>query len=301
MKEGHQAGERVVLRTALGGYPHVSALRDGRVASDRLILDFAPIPSINRAFAPMVREQRFDVSEIAIATFLQAKAHGKPLVLLPIVLAARFQEPALLCRADSDIGGPGELVGKRVGIRAYSQTTGMWLRGILADRHEVRPDDMRWVTFEDAHVAEYRDPPWVERAAPGKDALRMLRRGELDAVVVGNDLPSDPMLRTVFRDPAAAADAFWREHGFVPVNHLLAVREEIAHSHPDLPLELMRLFREAKGVAALGFDGRDPYLFGCRPLSPAIALALRYAEQQGLLPRPLDVAAVWEGLPALPE
>ena len=99
------------------------------------------LPTINRAFAPMVREQLFDVSEMAIATFLQAKAYGKPLVLLPVVLAARFQESALLCRADSDIRRPADLVGRRVGVRAYSQTTGVWLRGILADAYGVRPHD----------------------------------------------------------------------------------------------------------------------------------------------------------------
>ena len=124
----------------------------------------------------MVREQRFDVSEMAIATFLQAKAYGKPLVLLPVVLAARFQQSALLCRADSDIGGPGDLAGRRVGVRAYSQTTGMWLRGILADAHGVRPDEVRWITFEDAHVAEVPRPALgragTARQGPAGDAAR---------------------------------------------------------------------------------------------------------------------------------
>src|SRR5215211_960643 len=170
---GHTSAERLVLRTAIGRYPHTSALRDGRVSSDLTALDLDEIAPINRAFAPMVREGRFDVSEMAIATFLQAKAHGKPLVLLPVVLAARFQEGALLCRADGAIRGPADLAGRRVGVRAYSQTTGMWLRGVLAEGHGVRPEGVRWVTFEDAHVAEYRDPPWAERAPVGTDMLAM--------------------------------------------------------------------------------------------------------------------------------
>ena len=115
---GHPAGERLVLRTAIGQYPHTAALRDGAVASDLVAFDFVDVPTIHQAFAPMVREQRFDVSEMAIATFLQAKAYGKPLVLLPVVLSARFQQSALLCRADSDIGGPCDLIGRRVGVRA---------------------------------------------------------------------------------------------------------------------------------------------------------------------------------------
>jgi 4,5-dihydroxyphthalate decarboxylase len=132
----------VKWQAAVGLYPHTHALRSGEVTSDRLRLVFADLPTVNRAFAPMVREARFDVSEMAIATFLQAKAYGKPLVLLPVAVAARFQESALLCRAGSDISGPVDLAGRRVGVRAYSQTTGMWLRGILADEYGIEPSSL---------------------------------------------------------------------------------------------------------------------------------------------------------------
>jgi 4,5-dihydroxyphthalate decarboxylase len=287
-----------VLRAALGTYKHTAALKSGQVASTRLRLDFADLSPVNRAFAPMVRELRFDLCEMATATFLQARAYGKELVLLPVTVAARFQESALLCRADSDISGPAGLAGRRVGVRAYSQTTGMWLRGILAEDHGVRPEEVRWVTFEDAHVAEYRDPPWAERAPPGRELLGMLRTGELDAVIVGNDVPDDSHLRAVFPDPAAASEAFWRKHRLVPVNHMLAVRRELAESRPDLLAELLRMFRDAKAAAPPVSDRRDSLPIGRAALRPAIGLALRYATEQRLLPRYLDEEEVWEGLPA---
>jgi 4,5-dihydroxyphthalate decarboxylase len=214
------------------------------------------------------------------------------------VLAARFQQSALLCRADSDIRGPHDLAGRRVGVRAYSQTTGVWLRGMLADAFGVRPEQVRWITFEDAHVVEYRDPPWAERAPPGKELLAMLRHGELDAVIVGNDVPNDRTLRTVFPDPDAAAESFWQEHGFLPVNHLVTVRAEIARHRPDVIFELMRLFREAKAAVPPRHDSRDPYPCERTTIDPAVALVLRYAIEQGLLPRRLDAANAWEGLPA---
>jgi 4,5-dihydroxyphthalate decarboxylase len=291
------ANDQPVLSTAIGTYRHTQALKSGQVTSDRLRLEFADIPTINRAFAPMVREQRFDVSEMAIATFLQAKAWGKPLVLLPVVMAARFQQSALLCRADGDIQGPADLAGRRVGVRAYSQTTGMWLRGILADEYGVRPKQVRWITFEGAHVAEYQDPPWAERALPAKDLLTMLREGELDAVIVGNEVPDDPSLRPVFPDAQASAGAFWRRHRLVPVNHMVAIRRDLAEQRPDLVTELLRMFREAKAMAPFPADGRDPLPLGRRALEPAVELALRYAAEQGLLPRHLDPEEVWEGLP----
>lgn len=284
------------LSAAIGATPRTRALLAGEVTSPALQLDFAALPTINRAFAPMVRALRYDVSEMAIATFLQAKACGKPLVLLPVVLAARFQQAALLCRDGSGIAGPADLRGRRVGVRAYSQTTGLWLRGILAEDYGLQPDEVRWVTFEDAHVSEIRDPPWAERAAPGADLLTMLRDGEVDAVIVGNDVPDDPGLRTVFPDPAAAADAFWARHRLVPVNHMLTMRRDLAERRPDVVMELLRMVREAaRGVPAAA---RDAYPFGRAAVQPAVALALRYATEQDMLPRPLGLDEVWDGLPA---
>lgn len=278
------------LRAAIGRYPHTEAILSGAIASDRLALDCADLPVPSRAFAPMVREARYDVSEMAIATFLMAKAWGKKLVLLPVTLAARFQEGALLCRADGPVRGPADLVGRRVGVRAYSQTTGMWLRGVLAERHGIAADALRWITFEDAHVAEYRDPPCAERAPKGADMLAMLKSGELDAAIFGNDTPQDPALRTVFPDVAAAGEAFRAAHGFVPVNHLVVVTQALAEGRPELVAEVLRMLRASLAGAGLPI-GREA-------LDPAIALAVRYCAEQGLLPRPLTLDEVWSGLPA---
>ena len=285
-------GGTMTLRAALGTYPHTEAIKSGSVASNRLRLDFAHVAPISRAFAPMVRQARFDVSEMAIATFLQARAYGHRRVLLPVTVAARFQEAALLCRADSAISGPADLAGARIGVRAYSQTTGMWLRGILADEHGVQPEQVRWVTFEDAHVPEYRDPPWAERAASGQELLTMLRDGKLDAAIVGNDVPDDPALRTVFPDPATAAEAFWHKYEFVPVNHMVTIRRDLAETRPDLVSELLRMFQDA---SARG--GAAPLPMGRTALRPAVELALRFSTEQGLLPRPLREDEVWDGLP----
>ena len=181
-------GDPIRLSAAIGRYPHSAPVLDGAVASPLLQIEDGGIKPISRAFAPMVRQGRFDLSEMAIATFLMAKAVGRPLVLLPVVMVARFQEGALLCRADGPVRGPSDLVGRCVGVRAYSQTTGMWLRGTLAG-HGVPAGAVRWVTFEDAHEPSYRDPPWAERAPAGADMTAMLRDGVLDAAIFVNEMP----------------------------------------------------------------------------------------------------------------
>ena len=202
------------LSIAIGSYPHTAALKSGEVAPELFELDFKEISPVNRAFAPMARERRFDVSEMAIATVLQAIAFGVEIALLPVVMASRFQEAALFCRADSELSGPGDLKGKRVGVRAYSQTTGLWLRGILKESFGVAPTDIQWTTFEGAHVAAYADPPFVTRAEAGKDLLNMLREGELDAAIVGNDVPDDPRLRLLFPDPESGGRGVFRAPRF---------------------------------------------------------------------------------------
>lgn len=279
--------EPAILKTAIGLYPGTKALLEGRVPSGLVSLEFEKVAPISKAFAPMVREGRFDLSEMAIATFLMARAYGKPLVLLPVVLAERAQEAALLCRRDGPIQGPADLAGARIAVRAYSQTTGMWLRGSLAESEGVKAEAQRWITFEDAHVGEFRDPPWVTRATPGQELLALLRNGEADAAILGNDLPEDPGLRTVFPDPRAAAAAFQARHGFMPVNHLLVMRRDVVARAPGLVAEVLRMFRDS-GAAVRGRAA----------LRPALELAMGYCFDQGLLPRRLTLDDVWEGLPA---
>lgn len=272
-----------MLPAAIGRYPHTTALLDGAVPGP---LDCADIPVISRAFAPMVREGRYAISEMAIATFLQALEHGKPLVLLPVALAARYQEAALLCRTGSDLT-PATLAGARVGVRAYSQTTGMWLRGILAS-HGVAAESIRWTTFEDAHVPEYRDPPWATRADPGQDMQAMLEAGELDAAIFGNDTPRSTALRPVF--PPAAGEAFHRLHGFMPVNHLLVARSDMADA--DTLRAVLAQIDAADALAPSGLPR------GRAALMPSLAFAAHFSARQGLIARAPGFDELWRGLPA---
>ncbi len=261
-----------VLTTALGDYPHTASLQD----TPTLRLERVSVKPVNLAFPPMVRQRRYDVCEMAIATVLMAKEAGIGLTMLPVVMAQRYQEGAMVCPIDSPIRGPADLVGKRVGVRSYSQTTGMWLRGIMADSHGVAPESVAWTTFEDAHVPTFRDPPFVTRAAPGSDIAGMLRAGELDAAIFGFEVPAG--MRTVFPDPAAAARDFQARYGFKPVNHLVVVKSELVQE-PGLVDELLAMFGGATTT-------RDA-------LAPAIALANRFCVAQGLTSRALTTEEVW--------
>jgi len=283
------------LDVSLGTYPHTRALKDGAIASDRVALRFNEVEPINKAFLMMVRQEKFDVSEMAIATYLQAKAYGKPLTLLPATMMGRFQHGTMFYNSERGTVTPQGLPGRRVGVRAFSQTTGVWLRGILWKDYGVDLGEVKWVTFEDAHVLEYRDPPGVERAAPGQDMTKMLLDGELDAAIFGGNIPKDPRLKSVIADPDAAAKDWYDKHATVPVNHMVVVKTALAKSDPGAVREIYRMLQLSKKAAGLPKpDAIDTIPFGFAAVKPALELMSSYALEMKIIPRRFSVEELFD-------
>jgi 4,5-dihydroxyphthalate decarboxylase len=274
------------LSACLGTYPHTKALKSGDIKSDWLTLDFTEIDPINRAFLQMVRQMKFDVCEMAIVTYLQARAHGKPLMLIPATMLGRFQHGALLHNSERRMLRPEDLPGRRIGVRAFSQTTGVWIRGILWKDYGLDLNKVKWVTFEDAHVAEYRDPPGVERAAAGKDVTKMLLDGEIDAAIFGGAMPTDARLQSVIPDPEAAGKSWFAKHGTVPINHMVVVKEGLSKSHPAAVRELYRMLLASKKAAGLPKIGAvDFFPFGFDAVEAALDLMSSYCLEMKLVPQ----------------
>ncbi|MDA8124344.1 MAG: hypothetical protein M0009_04040 [Deltaproteobacteria bacterium] len=286
----------LTLQALLGDHAHTSLLRKGEIHSPRLAFEFADVKTPNHAFKRVVRDLEFDMAELAITTYLTAKAHGAPLVLLPFVVVGKFWHIALICNADRPLA-PSDLVGRRVGIRSYSVTTSTWVRGILQNDYGVDLNRIQWVTFEDAHVAEVTDPPGYERAPAGKTLMGMLKAGELDAVVTtGNDL-KDPQVRSVIPDPVAAAKAWYEKYGVVPINHMVVVKESLLKDHPWAAEEIFRLLAESKKAAGPPAGaGPDLVPLGVEANRKGLEMIIRYAHQQGLIPRPYAVDELFTDL-----
>ena len=280
------------LRIAIGDYPHTLPLKRGEIVSPSLKLDFVEVKPMHKAFKPLVREHAYDAGELALVTYLQAKAYDKGLALLPAAMLARFQHGAMLYNAERGPLKLEDLPGKRIGVRSYSQTTGVWLRGIIENDYGIELSRAQWVTFEDAHVAEARDPPGVIRARPDQDMTAMLIAGELDAAIYGAALPDDARLQSVIPDPDAAAREWYAKHKLVPVNHMVVVTEELAHTRPEAVAELYRLLEAGKRAA--GSTGAiDTIPFGKEANRPCLELLVSYAIQQKLVPQKIDVDRLW--------
>jgi 4,5-dihydroxyphthalate decarboxylase len=277
-------GGRKTLKTLIGTYPHTAPLKSGALRSDRLDFEFTEIVPVWDGFKGMIRDDKYDVSEMAIVTYLLAKAHGKPLALLPAAMIGRFQHPYAIYNASKGPMTPADLKGKRVGIRSFTTTTGAWIRGILANDYGVDLDSIEWVTFEEPHVAEYKDT--TQRAPEGKKIVPMLLDGELDAVL--GESSGDPRIKSLFGDPQAEAQRWYSKHKVVPINHLVVMRAHDVAAEPDDAHEVYRLLREGKRLAGPA-SAPDPIPFGIEANRPSLAMIAEYAFQQRLLPRRISV------------
>jgi 4,5-dihydroxyphthalate decarboxylase len=283
------------LKTLLGDHPTTLALKRGEIASRSVALDIADIPQAYVAFKRVVRDLEFDVAELAIVTYLMAKAHGKPYTLLPVVVLSRFQHPFLVYNATRGELRPGDLKGRRVGIRSYSVTTTMWLRGILANDYGLDIDSVRWVTSEEAHVAEFKDPPSVERAPAGRDMLAMLLDGELDAMVLGDKTLKDPRLKRLIPDPDQAAKDWHARHRAIQINHMVVVKDSVSKSNPDAVREVYRMLREAKRLAPPPAPGElDMTPIGLEANRRNLEVAIDYVHQQRLIPKRYTVDELFD-------
>ena len=280
---------KLTVHTMLGNYANTKPLKSGAITSDLVDFDFVEVKVANNLFKSVVRDAKYDLAELAIVTYLQAKSYGKPYVVLPAVLVSRGQHHTIAYNADRGTLRPSDLIGKRVGVRAYTVTTGVWVRGILANDYGVDLNKIEWVTFEEPHVAEYRDPAVIKRAPAGKDLVQMLLDGEIDAAVVGDKLP-DPRLRHLIPEPETAAQKWAEKHHGVPINHMVVVREELSRSRPDIVKDVFRQLYDSKRAAGLA-NGPvlDPYRFGVEACRPILEVIVHFCHQQQLLARKLSV------------
>jgi 4,5-dihydroxyphthalate decarboxylase len=281
--------KQVRLRTLLADYPHTAALKRGEVTSERIAFDFVDVKPIWAGFKQMVRQEAFDVSEMAIVTYLIAKSVGKPMVLLPAVMTARVQHAYAIFNGERyNKLTPPQLAGKRVGIRSFTTTTGAWLRGMFENDYGLDLSSVQWVTFEDPHVAEYVD--LTERAPEGRAILPMLFADEIDAVL--GDRSDDPRARSLFGDPDAAAKAWVTKHKIVPLNHFVVVSADLARLRPDVVEEVYAQLTESRRRAIAA--GATPPPFGVEACRPSLEKIIDYTAQQKLIPRRFTVDELFD-------
>jgi 4,5-dihydroxyphthalate decarboxylase len=270
----------VVGRDDLAGAAE-AAIRGTGTGAERLA-----IKPVHKASAGFVNDGAADLCELAIVTLLQAAAAGKPVVLLPITTLGRAQHQTLVTLE------PGlsvtDVAGRTVGVRSWSQTTGVWVRGFLTEQYGVDLRSIDWVTYEGAHVDTYRDPEWVRRAPEGTKLPKDFLDGRVDFAVLGNELPADDRVRTAIPDADQAGEQWSKEKGFVPVNHVVAVTEQAAGQDSEAICAAYDAMSAVITNAGDQTSSVQTHPVGFRALRAPLSLAARFAHEQGVLTRAVE-------------
>jgi 4,5-dihydroxyphthalate decarboxylase len=318
----------LALTTALRTHGHTAALKRGDVPVRGATLNFIEVEPQILAFRRMVRDLAYDVCELAPTTYIIAKAYGAPFTAIPIFFERRFHHAGLLVRDDAGIREPKDLEGKKVGVRAYSVTTGVWTRGILVNEFGLDSSRVTWVVDDEEHVTQFKLPPNVEHVAQGKSLASMMASGEIQAGFAANagigregppkagwqakERKETSNYRELFADPETLGVEWFRRTGIYPMHSTLVIKDEILKANPWLAKALFEAFQESKrrylarlnsGEADTGKDrrylkqmkvvGEDPLPYGLEVNRRSIETLVHYAFQQGLIPRMLKMDALF--------
>jgi len=299
----------LLLKTVTRTQGNNQALKDGTVKPRTAGLEFVEVDPLIDAFRRMVRSLEFDVSEMAMTTYITARAHGKKMIALPIFLMRAFHHGAIKYNVKSGIKSPKDLEGRRVGVnRGYTVTTGLWARSILANQYGVDLSKITWVLSGDEHVAEYRPPANVVPIEKGKKMGDMLAAGELDAAI-GADVDS-PDVKPLIANAKETAFKALADSGHYPINHLMVVKEELLQAHPELGPDLFNAFTQAKRLyveklragaiekptavdemhkRVMDITGRDPLPYGIEPNRAMLEEVIGSALEQKIIMQPVTV------------
>jgi 4,5-dihydroxyphthalate decarboxylase len=299
------------LSCALGASDLNQGLLDGSVTVPGVELTAVTYSSPERHWR-MLRHEEFDICEVSLGTFLGVNERDPGrFVAIPAFPHRRFRHSSIYVAADSGVTDPAELAGGRIGLRTWTNTAGVWTRGILQDEYGLDLTGVRWVIQDEDTAGSDRIPSHfhVDRVPPGESVVTQTARGELDALIYP-EIPSvlnEPSgLRRLFGDARAEEASYFERTGIFPIMHTVVIRAEVAEAHPWLVYYLLRAFRASKDAALAQVAdprrtclawvrdtyeqqravlGPDPWAYDARTSAPSLQALFRYALEQGIVAR----------------
>jgi 4,5-dihydroxyphthalate decarboxylase len=314
--------KKIALTAALADYDHVRDLALGRVQADGIDLTCLTLP-IEEIFFRFIVYREWEVSEISFAKYAALTAQGdESYWALPVFPARMFRHSSIYIRPDGPIASIGDLAGRRVGLPEWAQTAAVYSRGFLQHQYGMDLASIEWVQ------AGVNQPGRIEKVEielpkgvkltrrPDTSLNEMLLSGEIDAALAARPpdafVNGDSRVRRLFQNYREVEEQYYRSTGIFPIMHTVAVRRDVLQNYPWAPRNLFKAFEEAKrrsvvraldGTASLfpipwgnehaehGMQilGKDYFPYGIEENRITLTAFLRYAFEQGVCKRQLDV------------
>ncbi len=306
--------EDVKLTMALLNHGQWDALRDGSVKPDGITIEMSDTTQGPQIYRRMVREEAWDVAEVAITTFLCAKSFDKPIIGIPVFSNRDVTMSEIVYNVKSGIKTPKDLEGKRVGMRSFTVTNNTQARALLKLELGVNTNAVNWVVTEDAHVAEYKEPANVKFAPEGASLEALLKAGEIDAAIQLRVKDGGDDIRLLLNEDQADAVglSYFKRTGIYPIGHVIAIREQTLKEHPWIGAELFRAFKASKDkyVASLAAKtdlndrdrqairnrelvGGDPLPFGLRRNRRSFEAMIEWGKDQRIIPKLIEADSLF--------
>lgn len=304
------------LTLACGDYEIIRALKEGTVEPDGIELTVLTDMTADVRHWRMIRNREFDIAELSMSNYLTARFTGLPLTAIPVFLHRRFRHGFVFLNATKGITKPADLIGRKVGLRNFSATANLWIRGILEHDYEVPHRKIQWFKQDEEEV-EFTPPPdlLLQRIQPGKNVEKMLVDGELDALVhpdlIQAILDKDKRVTRLFQNYKELEIEYYKRTAIFPIMHTTAIKKEIVDNHPWVPVNLLQAFERAKKAAYQRMEnprivplawfrhaleeqdellGRDPWLYGLGDKNrKTLETLMQYSFEQGLIGRKMPV------------
>jgi len=298
---------RLALTLALSPYDHTRDL-----APRGIELNVLELP-IEEIFYRFTRFREFEASEMSSAKTVSLLALEQPdIIALPVFVSRVFRHSAIYVGKGSGIRRPKDLEGRRVGIPEWSQTAGIYARGLLAREYGV---DLASIDWRQAGVRQAgriekvelrKDVPFRITAMPDRTLEDMLAKGEIDAVISAREVPGERL----FADYRAAELEYFRKTRIFPIMHMIVMRRGTYEQNRWIAMNLFQAFQEAKQrsverLREIGLShvplpwlsdttrawqeaiGEDFWPYGVEPNRPTLEAFLQYAYEQGVCRRKL--------------
>jgi 4,5-dihydroxyphthalate decarboxylase len=307
---------KVPLTLACGEYEIVRQIVDEKIAPDGVRLTTLTAMDAATRHWRFLRNREFDIAEVSSSSYLMARDRGMPFRAIPVFLHRRFRHSFVYVNTSKGIRNPLDLVGRKVGIQSFQVTAALWLRGILESEYGVPHKSIRWFAELDEDI-DFTPPPdlKIERLGPDASIEDMLVEGELDAVIhsdlIAPILKRDPRVSRLFPNYKGEEEKYFAKTGIFPIMHVMAIREDVVERYPWLPINMYRLFNDAKTHAMKRMEnprlvplawyretwdeqqqvlGPDPWEYGLTEKNRRnLETLVRYSYEQGLISRPIPL------------
>lgn len=302
--------KKLHLTLACGEYEIVRALMDGSVKPDGIELTVLTEMTSDIRHWRMIRGREFDVAELSMSNYLAAKFRGQAFSAIPVFLHRRFRHGFTFINMDKGIHKPTDLIGRKVGLRNFSATSNLWIRGILEHEFQVPHKKILWYKQDEEEV-ELNLPKEisVQKIPPGKSVERMVAEGELDALIhpelIQPILDRDPRVGRLFPNYKELEIDYYKRTAIFPIMHTTAIKQEIVERYPWVQTSLFQAFEKAKEIAYKRMEnprrvplawfrhaleeqeellGRDPWAYGLGEANRKnLDTLMQYSYEQGFI------------------